>query len=200
MRDHFGAIRVIQAAIVRGDIAGAKKSAEWLAGHKPHAGATGWEPHLERVRGAAARIAGVNEISEAAAFTADLAGQCASCHLATRAITSFSWEPPPEREATLRNQMQRHQWAAERMWEGIVGPSDARWDEGVAACAEGKLDVAGLGGGGAEQQRGVEAAIAFVAGQLRRAATAKTLEERTVLYGELLSGCASCHALTRPTP
>lgn len=84
-------------------------------------------------------------------------------------------------------QMARHQWAADRLWEGIVGPSDSHWRSGLYVLANTHLTS-------------IEVDRPALANRMRTLALdaynvpAKSLAERAATYGELLVTCAQCHA------
>lgn len=93
--------------------------------------------------------------------------------------------------------MQRHQWAADRLWEGLIGPSDAAWSRGIRMLAEAPLhgtepswDTASDGDELARRvhELGSEAASALLP------------HARATVYGEMLGLCADCHTRTGGGP
>jgi cytochrome c553 len=92
-----------------------------------------------------------------------------------------------------RSRMHRHEWAVDRLWEGLIAPSDSSWAEGadVLESAPFMPQLAVREGGEAIETLG-QRLHAFG----RRAAAESSAEGRAKLYGELLTTCASCHALT----
>ena len=127
-----------------------------------------------------------------------LAQRCAACHEARAAIVTFDWEPEPPVASTLASVMARHRWAAARLWEGVVGPADARWSEGATSLAAVSFDPVLLG------DRDDATRLGDIATKIKRLAreaiATEGQAERVALYGELLQTCASCHALTRDAP
>ena len=89
--------------------------------------------------------------------------------------------------------MVRHLWAADRMWEGLVGPSDEAWMAGARAMAETQPALAGvfrssISGGGAGvflEELGLLA---------QEAVDAKGIDQRADVYGRLLNTCDRCHS------
>jgi hypothetical protein len=197
MREHFGAVAELERAIVRGHLDEARDQARWIADH-PEPLQEGWQPFLDEVHAAAAEVATAKDLPAAGALAARLGRACASCHEARAAVVTFEWEPKPEDKPDLRSQMRLHQWGAARLWEGLVGPSDAMWTEGLSALQAANLDVPTAASG---LPRGDVSALADKVKQLStRALDLQDEKERAALYGELLSTCAGCHQLVRPKP
>jgi len=44
-----------------------------------------------------------------------------------------------EGDSSLQLQMRRHQWAAARLWEGLIGPSNEMWSQGTGFLATTEL-------------------------------------------------------------
>ncbi|HLT37051.1 MAG TPA: hypothetical protein VK034_12220, partial [Enhygromyxa sp.] len=151
-----------------------------------------WQPHLARMQAAAAEAAKAEDLAAIASATGKVIETCGACHAAVGGGPKFAdASPVPEGESS-EARMQRHQWAAQRMREGMIGPSDERWQLGASA-----VSVA------PPQPCPIESAEILPADvlQLRetiyevgaRAAATKTAEDRARVYGEYLSTCAGCH-------
>jgi cytochrome c553 len=196
MRKHFAAVSELQRAIARGHLDDAHELAGWLTGHAEPL-QEGWEPYVDELQAAARDVSTAGDLPTAAALAARLGRACSRCHEARDAIVSFSWAPAPDETPMLASQMKRHQWAAARLWEGLVGPADQLWKEGADVLSHTKLDVAQA----AELNRGDVAALAGRVRELaKRAGTVTDHDERAKLFGEMLSTCAGCHQLVRPQP
>jgi hypothetical protein len=197
MWKHFSAISQLQRAIARGHLDEAKELASWIASH-PEAPQEGWETYLDQLHGAALEVAGAKDLPTAASLAARLVRTCSRCHQARDAIVAFAWELAPEDGPALQVQMKRHQWAAARLWDGLVGPSDELWNEGAGVLATAHLDTVQAAGG---VPRGDVSALAAHVRELGvRAVSVEDTDERAQLYGELLSTCAGCHQIVRPNP
>ena len=197
MLAHFAAVSALQRAVTGGQLDEARRHARWLVAHdEPPVGAPDdGRPFADDLRASARAVVDAPDLPTAAALTARLGQACGRCHDARAAAISFAWEPEPAAAPSLAAQMQRHQWAAARLWEGLVGPSDEMWAEGSRVMAAMQLDAALIVPG---VPRGDLAALADQVRSLARRATALTRhDERAALYGELLSTCAGCHALAR---
>jgi len=197
MMTHFAAASELERAIARGRLAEARWNAQWLLDHDEPL-LDGWRPFVDEMRAAARAVVQAVDLPAAAALAPRLGLACSRCHEARAAVVTFAWEPPVDDEPALKIQMQRHQWAAARLWEGLVGPSDEMWSEGTSVLSTARLDAASITGGA---PRGDVAALAAKVRELAGRARAVTgHDERATLYGELLSTCAGCHQLVRPNP
>lgn len=197
MADHFGAIREIQLGIIHGLLGHAKERAIWLAGHLHAPGYEDRTAELAALHAEATALAATNELAGAARQAARLGGACGACHVAALATTTFVYDALPKKTTTLAERMRRHRWAAERMWEGIVGPSTELWRLGAEALADAPLvEDPRL----AAMPRAAETkALALRVRRLARAAVASTdAEQRVAIYGELLATCSACHAIAWP--
>lgn len=124
---------------------------------------------------------------------------CASCHRERKLNPADDELAVPEVYDGAVAHMARHQWAVDRMWEGLVGPTDARWALGVAALHDHPLDAAALSASEDSKspadyldwwihKRGPDEALKAGPGQRGR------------IYGDLLGACAACHAGTPGGP
>ena len=191
---HFAAVSALQRAIAHGQLDAAHRHARWLLEHDEDV-QPGWQPYVDEMHAAAREVIAAGDLPTAGALAGRLGQACSRCHEARDAVVTFAWEPEPPDDAALPAQMRRHQWAAARLWDGLVGPSDEMWAEGTRALSTLKLDAALISGG---LPRGDVSALAGKVRELtQRAAGLTGHDERRALYGELLSTCAGCHALVR---
>ncbi len=197
MWKHFTAISALQRAIARGHLDEAKELATWIATHA-EAPQEGWQPYLDQLHGAALEVAGAKDLPTAASLAVHLVRACSKCHEARDAVVSFAWELPPDDGPALQVQMKRHQWAAARLWDGLVGPSDTLWNEGAGVLATAQLDTVQAAGGATRGD--VNALASHVRELALRAVKLQDSDARAQLYGDLLSTCAGCHQIVRPNP
>jgi cytochrome c553 len=189
MRRHYLAASDLQRAIAHGRLTEARDIASWLADNAA--------PRTHELLAATSAIAQAADVSAAAAPFASLAGACSWCHVTSGVKVTFPYEPEPADEPALDVQMRRHQWAATRLWEGVVGPSDEAWRDGSRVMASTSIDV----------RRTTNAKpnpdVVEYANQIRalamRADSAHDPAARASLYGDMLTTCASCHAIVRPS-
>jgi hypothetical protein len=196
MKGHFEAVREIERALVAGDLTKAKERSEWLSDNVAQKDIEDWGPHLDAVRNAAKALVDSETIEDATKRAAQLGAECANCHVTLTAITSFEWQELPRDQGEARSNMQRHQWATDRLWEGLVGPSDDLWLKGAEVLIDAPLGIKTL----TKDQKvasDVDAYAAKVHGLGSKAQGLMDRSARTELYGELLATCSACHALTR---
>ena len=192
MQEHYETIREIERAIVSGDTATAREHAQRLADHTPSAAVAAHADEIESVKLAAATLAKEENLDALAHGAANLASLCGHCHLVTTKITSFEWVEVPEEGGSAADRMQRHMWAMDRLWEGLVGPSEMSWQEGSKVLAAAPFPVDQLPVDAAFHAN-AKAQLAAIAGMAKRASAATEAAERSKVYGELLGTCAGCH-------
>ena len=151
---------------------------------------------IARLRAAAEQVVAAPDLPAAAAATAQLGAACASCHDERGAIVAFAWTELPADEPALARQMQRHQWAAARLWEGLVAPADELWRSGADTLATLRLDVGALATGA--DGPAVTAALDRLRTLAAQAKTTADQPGRVELYHQLLTTCVGCHAAVRP--
>ena len=188
MRAHFEAAVEVQRAVAHGQLTTARDTASWLVAHAA--------PRTDDLIAAARQISEARDVSAAGARTGELAYACSTCHLASTARPTFRFPPEPEAVPGIEAQMQRHQWAAARLWEGVIGPDDAAWFAGARAMATATIDLA------ATTHAKPNSDVVGYAETMRELATRATetsnRRARAELYGAMLNTCASCHAVVRP--
>ena len=202
MHEHVASVDDIRSAVIAGNLEGVREPAKWLATHEVAAGLPGeWEPFVTAMRRNAERISGAQSLVAASSATGKLALTCAACHRANKVQMEFARvETPPDELDDIGTHMQRHRWAADRMWEGLFGPSEYAWNEGVDML----LDVAlkpgevAPGHGSAHGELGRMEREVHLIGS--RGIVASTAQQRSQIYGEYLSLCASCHTMLTRGP
>ncbi|HEX2872384.1 MAG TPA: hypothetical protein VHP33_14045 [Polyangiaceae bacterium] len=188
MRAHFKDALLIRQAVIAGTPEEAANPATVLALIENLEDLPpGWRDFVERMQQAAKRIKDSTSTAQAAAATADLGVACGQCHKRLGGPAASN-EPPPAEGATLEQRMRRHVWATERIWEGLVVPSNEAWNAGTSALVATPFPPEVL-------SRGVHArsAAADFTTLVARAPTKKSIEERAALYAQLLVTCGSCH-------
>jgi mono/diheme cytochrome c family protein len=84
--------------------------------------------------------------------------------------------------------MARHQWAADRMWEGLMAPSTKHWVQGADAMADAHLTADAVAPKTPEVDQ-IAHAVHFQANKARLLDEA----QRGRAYSEFLVTCAACH-------
>lgn len=196
MHEHLAQVGAIKSAVIAGKLEDLREPANWLATHEEPA----WLPPVEEMRLYAARAAAATDLTEAAAAAGEIARSCGNCHRDSGVEVAVDYaEPPSAGEQSLTAQMQRHLWAADRMWAGLIGPSDAAWKQGASILADVEFDASDIAAE-PDQQAAVSDLLRRVRLVGTQAGLAESIELRSSLYGEFLSLCASCHQLTGGGP
>jgi cytochrome c553 len=194
MRRHFVEISELRDAVIEGDLETIHERAQWMTEHEdPSTYPVDWRPHVAEVVAAAQRLTDVAAIDEAAGKTARLAASCGGCHESVKADPGFRLPDPPAPGDSVRSAMAHHQWATERMWEGIVGPSENAWRLGTEGFADAPgCDLDFEPEPGASNEFLIE--LCEQVGKIgKRAAAATDPATRAEVYGEFLTTCAYCH-------
>jgi hypothetical protein len=190
MHASFDLARAIERVLIRGKLEDARPLASSLAGAAEPPGLAPWATQLALVRARAQAVATAPGIDEACRRAAQLAEACARCHVDVRAQAEF--QPPsaaPADRDTVPARMARHQWAVDRIWEGMVGNADDAWIAGLDVLAATPLPWPKLG----SERAALAGRLQRLASQAKRV-PATGLEDRTRIYGEILVTCAACHA------
>ncbi len=193
MHEHWDRISEIQAALVRGDLGAVREPARYLAEHPTPASLPGqWEEYVAAMRESAGAAGRAQDFAAAANATALMGAACGDCHTSVGVEVDFEPGDPPDYDTDTRSHMIRHQWAADRMWEGIIGPSEPAWASGIDALLEAPLTPQELESGSADSQQVTKMArrIHQLAGNGMMATGGG---EKAQIYGEFLANCADCH-------
>lgn len=189
MPHHFDAARTLEHQLVAGELDAARTAATKLAASRARAYPEPWAPFVMRLRRAAESAAKAEDLAAASTAAGEIAGSCGECHQSLAVKVAFE---PVDRPADDAG-MQLHRWAVERMWEGIVGPSDDAWREGTKSFAPLPECMHDLGGEQIDKEA-IEGARARASELAATAAQTEPLEARAAIYGSMLGTCATCHA------
>jgi hypothetical protein len=192
MAAHFGKVRELEEAVVRGDLEGAKAAAQWIAEHQEAAGLpAGTESYVKATTNAARAVAASTLLGNAGVATAFAVAACGECHAAAKVTPKMPEVGAPPTLPGTAALMLAHKHAVDLMYRGMVGPSETLWKQGAEALKASQLTDKDL----------TKAPKEFVASETRvrelagRAAQAADAGSRIAIYGELIGGCASCHAM-----
>jgi cytochrome c553 len=194
MTVHFQRVAEIEAALIRGDLPGARAAAVYIADHEEPAGLPdAGRPWLSAMRSEARATAAATDIASAAGTAGRMIKTCGDCHHATRrGPTIVVGSLPGEGGSATRTEMTQHQWAADRMRDGLIGPSDIAWAAGSVALSNDPIYQADVGVRTGRFQQMEEMARRSV--ELgRRAVVLRDGFERAAAYGEFVASCAACH-------
>ena len=195
MTEHFTHADALEQAVIDGDLDEVKVHASWLVDELPAATLPeAWQPSLARMQAAAGEAAKAENLASAASATAKVIETCGACHAAVGGGPKFATATPVPEGETSQARMQRHQWAAERMREGMIGPSDERWQLGASAVSVAPPEPCPIENAEilAKDVLDLREKIYEVGA---KAAAVKTADERAQVYGEYLSTCARSSAV-----
>lgn len=196
MHENFGLAHELERNLIAGRLDDAKLLARGLAQAPDESGFAAFAKHAAQVRVHAAAIERAKTLDEALGHDAQLLGACASCHVATSAQPEFRrWPPEPTDTSTIPARMTRHLWAAERLWEGMVGDADASWRAGLDMIAATPLPNSELDAARQPFAKKLQA----LAAEARKRPTSIDLATRTTTYADILRTCAACHTTKKPT-
>lgn len=187
MEEHFLQISALRDAVVAGDLAATKEPAKWLteelvADDLP----VKWRSFVPAVREAAQAVYDAEDLEAAAYGAAEAAKVCGQCHQSIGIQLQPSSDPDPLQDGTQFAHMDRHAWGVNRMWDGLVAPSDEEWARGVQAFAEAPLHQEGASEPLVELANRVHGIAAAAASQTDPA-------ERAGHFAALIATCADCH-------
>jgi cytochrome c556 len=185
---HFMQVGVIQSAVVNGDVDATRRPARWIASHQEMQFPASAQPALEQMRAEARVMLAQNELVDIARSLARMGTACGSCHQITHGGPQIKLSEAPPLTDTSDQHMSRHVWALDRMWEGLIAPSDAAWRAGAAALVDAPLHFDT--GPKSEQANELAANVHDLALTAR---TASDEKDRARVYGELLQTCYLCH-------
>lgn len=193
MHNDYVMLITARDAAVSGDVDSARAQMTEIALQPMPEGVSAiWAPEVLGLHTAAGEAARGEAPEGVAVGIGRTAAQCGTCHTATGhnpALAEMADPPSPRDPAAL---MQRHAWAAQQLWDGLIVPSERRWNEGVAVLQASHLEPHTLfrseyyADAGASRVHALQDAS-------RGIAAASTWDERGEAFGELLSTCASCH-------
>jgi hypothetical protein len=187
MREHDLHAGAARDAVARADLATASREARVLADMRLEGAEPTWRDKLEAMSRAAARVADAKSVGDAARALGALTRTCGDCHATLGRPPPAVGEPPRDTD-TAAARMQRHSWAAQRLWDGLVGPSEDAWRAGARVLADAPLALPDAG-----PSVGTLAASMHDLG--RKAGTAATDAARADVYGDVIGACSGCHGL-----
>ena len=196
MHRHFDDLREVQRLLVSGKLQEARTRAYLLTRPSSDPGLRPYAIEIDRFVDAARQLVVSPDLDTALRREANVALACAECHARTRQTVLFAPPPRlPDDAPTAAARMARHQWAVDRLWEGLVAGSARPWRAGLDVLAVTPLPYSPgtlAPKLGRRLQQTAREAIEDVEAQR------ETLQSRAHRYGELLVVCAGCHATQGP--
>jgi cytochrome c553 len=186
MHQNYDLLRAIERLLIKGKLEEARTFAAAIATAPDEPAHGPWATQKLQIRDQASQLSRATDVRDALRKTAAIGGVCGNCH--GEQVVKLALDNVPRAPAdlpTLDARMARHRWAADRLWEGVIGNSENAWRAGldvlVATPLEEPADRAGYA---RELQRQADVA--------RKPSPGK-LVDRATAYGNILATCASCH-------
>ncbi len=190
MHASFDLIRAIERLLIRGKLEEAKRFAATISEPADAPAHGPWASRVILVRDRAAAVARATTVGQACQLEARLAAACGGCHLETAAVPRFRAYPAaPADLPAIGARMARHRWAADRLWEGIVGGADEPWRAGLEVLAAAPLEWGEPTAARAQLARQLQ----HDAAQARERVPGASFDARASAYGDMLATCAACH-------
>lgn len=195
MSDHFRITNWTRDAVAEGDLEAVREPLVALADHEyapdvPEA----WMPRILQLQAAARVTARAPTLTAAAHGIATMASICGQCHLdlgQSLPLEAAQVESQAPKDDDVSTRMFRHFWAIERLWEGLMAPSDQAWSAGASALIRAPLRTP-------KPESPAPHKFAEALEQLRqlgtRASAAASPKARSEIYAVALASCADCHA------
>lgn len=191
MEGHYVTAMSANNAVVRGDMEEFRYHLERLSLHTlPEGTPASWYPYDQQLRQAAAAGAAAMDTVPAAIAVGEIAEACGQCHLGHGLELIYTVQVVPEGSG-LEVVMHSHEWAMERMWEGVVDPNADGWETGAAQLRVSEM-VANLPQPlqTSDEMRMRETLVRELAAE---ALGTTNHSARTQLYGRMLMSCSGCH-------
>lgn len=198
MRTHLTDLRTIERHLIAGRLEEAQATAFMLTKPAKDPGLEPWQALADRVITEAKGLVDAKSIDDGCRRVARVAEACAECHLKTQTTPVFpEATPPPGDDGSPLARMARHQWAVDRLWEGMVAGTDGPWVSGLEILAASPLPFTTLTDAPALASRLQQLAGDALA---RHRDQSETLDSRTTTYGEMLVTCSACHSSLQAAP
>lgn len=199
MKDHVESLREIERHLVAGRLDEAKALA-FLLGRADDRRLLPAAPDAARVAIAARALAAATTLEEGCRLEPRIALACAGCHRRARLVLHFPAPVVPADEPTVAARMTRHQWAADRLWDGLIGPDDRSWRAGLEVYAAAPVPALASPGVAGARSDADDRSSRRLQGLARTALDAigrDSADDRAATYGALLVTCTGCHAKVR---
>jgi len=192
MRDHDVHGARLRDAVAGASVDAARREAKVLAELRIEGSVEPtWRRQLDAMNTAAATVVNAKDLTEASRGLAAVARTCGDCHATLGGPGPVVGEPPAEGSG-VGPRMTRHQWAAARLWDGLVAPSEDAWKAGARVLIDAPLVPEALTPG-----KSPAPAIADLSSSVhelgRKARVVDAAIDRGAVYAELMATCSACH-------
>lgn len=187
-------VRALREAVLRNDASVVRSELAWMSA----SGALPSSLHVPTSPPEQSADAAAEQAHTASVFLGELGVVCNRCHAQGHPL-ALPPPSPPVAGTGVAPHMQRHLWAIDHLWDGLIGPSEIDWNQGVAVLAGSDLDPTLFAG-----RNDQDSPAGYIAPWIRRTGleALRTADPaaRGRMYGDLLATCADCHAGTLGAP
>jgi hypothetical protein len=192
MTGHFTEVTAVHEAVIRGDLEAARKAAGPIA-TRDLTGPANTAAARDELKSLAGRVVSAPDLAAAATATGTMLRACGDCHRLAGVMPVLKLPVRPAVGKTVGHMLE-HQRAADQLLQGLVIPSSTSWNQGAQALRTAPLRMGQL-------PKDPKLTEDVAAGEQRihqladQAAGASEPAARAAVYGQMLTACATCHAL-----
>lgn len=195
MKAHFVGALKLQDAVLTGNLIEAKSQASWLASHDK-AEPPGWAPYLNVFQARARAAADAPSVEVAAVAVAQIAAACGDCHAGNHVQPKIGSTPIVKKAASVKEHMTGQIEALDKLWAGLIVPSDQDWKEGAGLLANVAVTQKALTKEGLDKAEFARL-LAETLHKLSASAAKAPKADRPRVYADLLTTCVACHTTVR---
>jgi hypothetical protein len=198
MTEHFTRAGQLYAAVAGGHLDSVRQRAQDILDHETGEGLPARSMrYVDELRAFTSLAVRAPDVEAAAAAVARVGAACGACHSELKRGPQYArtaMVPPPAPDPDVASRMRRHRWAADRLWEGLIGPSDVAWRAGAQVLRDAALYTDALTSDVTQYEQVTR--LAWTVHEIgARSDITRDRNQRAGLYGELLATCARCHSL-----
>ncbi|MFQ5566583.1 MAG: hypothetical protein ACE5EU_09495 [Paracoccaceae bacterium] len=196
MHRQLARISMIKSSIIAGRLEDVRKPASRLSDPDALAGLPAdYKPYIADMKAYARQLAEAGDLGSAADSVARMANTCGNCHRRKGVDLEFGFDKIPRQDIEdIVTHMQRHQWAADQLWDGLIGPSNNAWNRGIDMLIDVPLEPSDVTT--AHEHFDEINRVGRRIHELARTGTETGRPDvRSDMYGEILQLCAGCHQL-----
>ncbi|MFO0681255.1 MAG: hypothetical protein U0234_04350 [Sandaracinus sp.] len=195
MEGHYSRARSVHDALVRADMDQARADMAWIATHQEgNALPADVQPLLAAMQEEASHFADATTLTEAGTTVGRMLVRCGACHTQTNGGPEVAETPIPEGDSP-EARMRRHQWAADRMFDGLLTANAETFRSGNEALTSAPLTQDELPATAGQPEDQVVTLTTHVRDLGAEAAAATDDESRASIYGRYIATCGACHRL-----
>jgi hypothetical protein len=199
MDQNFDYVASMMDALIAGDKDIAQQYSERLATMRPKpTGNKPWDEGLLRIPQRAKPVSEAKDFNKIAEAGPVVLTACAQCHSTITGPQPYPPDDPPMpydvtkkalKKIPARKQLEQHQWANDRLFDGVYYPDPVSWEAGAKAWASSVLVHP-------EETKKVKKTAKKLIEEAKAIdlLAATDIPSRAAAYGKLLTTCTACHA------